>query len=66
MREKRKGEAGVARHAPQAGTKFGFHGVEVVGAKVGESMCLDVPPDEFGGVEIRREPGKRSTTSQCR
>jgi hypothetical protein len=29
-------------------------------------MCLDVPPDEFGGVEIRREPGKRSTTSQCR
>ena len=54
MPEKRKGEAGVARHAPQAGTEFGFHGTEVVGAEVGEFLSLDVPPHEFGGVEIRR------------
>jgi hypothetical protein len=54
--EKRKGEAGVARHAPQTGTEFGFDQVEVVGAEIGQFPSLDVPPHEFGGVEIRRVP----------
>jgi hypothetical protein len=64
--EKRKGEAGVARHAPQTGTEFGFDQVEVVGAEIGQFPSLDVPPHEFGGLRSGAYPGKRSTTSQCR
>jgi hypothetical protein len=58
MAEKREGQGARATDAMQAGPQLVLDLAEVIRAEVGQFGALDVPPDEFGRIELRRVAGQ--------
>ena len=58
MSEKRKRQRRRAPNAAKAGTKLALNLIEIVRAKIGEFLALDVPPYELLRVQIRRVAGQ--------
>lgn len=58
MGQEGKGKFGLAPEAGDSGAQRRANLAQVDGAEIGELLALEIPPEIFDGIEVRRVPGQ--------